>query len=429
MLKGFEEVYHYFEEELPDILRELPLKTTGKVGIYGTGIHTERLLCQYVQNIGEIKAELVFINSKKIPGVNKYLGYDVYAIDEIGSLNLDCIIISSSLYEKEMYEKIVELYGSRYKVYRFYENGRNDLFLYEGIYIENKVSEMPRLKINYVDFWDGFDKYHFKLTKILLRKYRLELSDEPQLLICSHFGDEHKRYSRCKKLFWETEPFPLDWDRYDFGIGYHYYDEKHNFLHFNPMKPRGDVIQQRERFQDESLAKRKFCNFIYANESFGEGALLRKQFCIELSKYKHIDCPGKVLNNMKNAIGDRYAKTMDADKCEFIKNYKFTIAFENNMIDGYTTEKLWQPLTVGSIPIYWGNPRIAEEVEKDAFINCNEFDNDLDAIIDRVKEIDKDDEYYMYMLSKSPLKPLYRDHTDDEIFFFLKEIIETQIFK
>ena len=252
----------------------------------------------------------------------------------------------------------------------------------------------------------------------------MELSDEPQFLICSHFGDEHKRYSKCKKLFWETEPRVVDWKNYDFGIGYHYYDGNPDFLHYSTMKAHKEVIQHRERFQDKALAARKFCNFIYSNETYGEGALLRKQFCIELSKYKHIDCPGNVLNNMYNAIGGRYARTVYADKCEFIKNYKFTIAFENNMIDGYTTEKLWQPLAMGSIPIYWGNPRITEEIESEAIINCNEFDNDFQAVIERVKEIDRDDEYYMYMLSKVPLKSSYKDATDEEILAFLERMLE-----
>ena len=59
---------------------------------------------------------------------------------------------------------------------------------------------------------------------------------------------------------------------------------------------------------------------------------------------------------------------------------------------------------MGSIPIYWGNPRISKEVDPEAFIDCNEFDNDFEEVIKRVKEIDADKEYYMYMLQKAPLK-------------------------
>lgn len=42
----------------------------------------------------------------------------------------------------------------------------------------------------------------------------------------------------------------------------------------------------------------------------------------------------------------------------FVAQYKFTIAFENAVCEDYITEKLWRPLTVGSIPIYLGSPSI-----------------------------------------------------------------------
>ena len=38
--------------------------------------------------------------------------------------------------------------------------------------------------------------------------------------------------------------------------------------------------------------------------------------------------------------------------------YKFTLAFENAVGDDYITEKLWRPLTVGSIPVYLGSPSV-----------------------------------------------------------------------
>ena len=128
---------------------------------------------------------------------------------------------------------------------------------------------------------------------------------------------------------------------------------------------------------------------------------------------------------MEDAISARYSTDWSDEKRRFIKNYKFTIAFENHMIDGYTTEKLWDPLSVGSIPIYWGNPLIGREIHSEAFINCNDFDNDFDAVIKRVKEIDNDDEYFTYMLSKTPFKKSYNWYVSytDKLMCFLDNII------
>lgn len=46
---------------------------------------------------------------------------------------------------------------------------------------------------------------------------------------------------------------------------------------------------------------------------------------------------------------------------EFLKilaQYKFSLAFENAVCRDYITEKLWRPLVVGSVPVYYGSPAV-----------------------------------------------------------------------
>jgi hypothetical protein len=39
-----------------------------------------------------------------------------------------------------------------------------------------------------------------------------------------------------------------------------------------------------------------------------------------------------------------------------IHHYKFVLALENNAATyNYTTEKFWQPMKMGTVPVYWGN--------------------------------------------------------------------------
>jgi len=47
-------------------------------------------------------------------------------------------------------------------------------------------------------------------------------------------------------------------------------------------------------------------------------------------------------------------------KLATIRQYRFTLAFENSMTPDYVTEKFFQPLLVGSVPIYRGAPNVAE---------------------------------------------------------------------
>ena len=161
--------------------------------------------------------------------------------------------------------------------------------------------------------------------------------------------------------------------------------------------------------------KTKFCNFVYSNHGDLD-TKVRINFCQELMKYKPVDCPGKSLNNMpsilpyftlhgaviEGEIEDTHPSILPylarhgagiKAKLRFLASYKFTIAFENQSADYYTTEKIFHPFLVGSIPIYWGCPQIAEYFNPAAFINCHEYKS-CAQVIDRIKEIDANPKLY-----------------------------------
>ncbi|HQZ36736.1 MAG TPA: glycosyltransferase family 10 [Ilumatobacteraceae bacterium] len=51
--------------------------------------------------------------------------------------------------------------------------------------------------------------------------------------------------------------------------------------------------------------------------------------------------------------------TGGATKMATIRHYRFTVAFENSMTHDYVTEKFFQALLAGSVPIYRGAPNVA----------------------------------------------------------------------
>jgi hypothetical protein len=61
---------------------------------------------------------------------------------------------------------------------------------------------------------------------------------------------------------------------------------------------------------------------------------------------------------------------------------------------GYTGEKILEGFISGTLPIYWGNPRINEDFNNDSFINLYDFDNE-DDVIEKIIEIDRNDTLYM----------------------------------
>ena len=106
----------------------------------------------------------------------------------------------------------------------------------------------------------------------------------------------------------------------------------------------------------------------------------RDFYTYELMKYISVDSYGSCLNNKKLPdylkTGDNLLKYQHEDLYKFIHGYKFTLAFENARCDDYTTEKLWRPLHMGSIPIYRGSRTIKDWVPTEhSVIYADDFDS------------------------------------------------------
>ena len=111
------------------------------------------------------------------------------------------------------------------------------------------------------------------------------------------------------------------------------------------------------------------------------------------------------------------------DKMAFIKNYKFNIAFENSASPGYTTEKIIEPLSAFTIPIYWGNPLIEKEFSKECFIRVKDRD-DVERAVDEIVALDKDDDAYIKRCMAPRLVYEEQKHFDKLMLDFLVGIIE-----
>lgn len=282
---------------------------------------------------------------------------------------------------------------------------------------------MPKKKIK-IQRADFYDKYFEKaILRRLNNEYDVEISDKPDFLFYSVYGSgrEHYKYKDCVKIFWSVEGVIPDFNECDYAIGFYPMEVGFRYLQV-PYNPVTEQIQNREQFRDINLRDRRFCNFIYSNATNGNGAILRQEFCKELMKYKHIDCPGSVLNNMKDAIEPRHGKWYQG-KVDFLKNYKFTIAFENASMSGMVTEKIVQAFEAGTIPIYWGDATVTKLFNPKAFINCADYSS-WDEVIERVKELDRNDDEYMQMILMPPANPDYDFQVDKKTSDFICDIIE-----
>ena len=246
---------------------------------------------------------------------------------------------------------------------------------------------MKKIKINFSDFWIGFNPTDNYFYNLLIQEFDVEISNNPDYLFFYIFGNSHQYYN-CKKIFYTGENIapPLDYADYSFSFDYMEDERNYRLPHYLLYPGYYDLINKKI---DVSLANRKFCNFVVSNG----GCDIRNNFFLKLSKYKKVDSGGRFMNNIGHAIDN---------KVKFQSEYKFSIAFENNAYRpqwiGYTTEKIMEPMTVNSLPIYWGNPRIDLEFNTKSFINWYDFKSE-DDIIDYIIELDKDDSKYLEKLN------------------------------
>lgn len=276
---------------------------------------------------------------------------------------------------------------------------------------------MKKIKINFCDFGNSFSPTNNLYYQILSKHFDIDISDNPDYIFYSDFGIAHKNIpSKVIKINIINENIRPNFTQCDYAIGYDYINYEDRYFR-HPMH----LYISKNLDQNKDYFNRKFCNFIYSNCKHGSGAIIRIDFCKLLSQYKKIDCPGKCLNNMKDVITPR-DKNWRNGKLPFIRKYKFTIAFENSSCIGHISEKFFDPINNGSIPIYWGDPKISREFNTKAFINCHDFNN-FDEVVDFVKYLDNNGKAYLDMLYANPLRDDYKKE-DHDLSKFLIHIIE-----
>jgi len=75
------------------------------------------------------------------------------------------------------------------------------------------------------------------------------------------------------------------------------------------------------------------------------------------------------------------------NKRDGLQNYRFSIAIENSCIPSYITEKFYDCIITGCIPLYYGAPDIADYFPADSYISLpiNDFEESY-RIVDRLSE-------------------------------------------
>lgn len=283
------------------------------------------------------------------------------------------------------------------------------------------------IKIQFVDFWRNHKEEDNFFYKLLQKYMTIELSDKPDILFYSCFGSEHLKYT-CKKIFYTGENVKPDYRYCDYSFSFENDSDQNmclplsffhkDFLDFKNQKQTKVIT----RYQH--APKKNFCSFMATNTKAYE----RINFVQKLMKYKRVDCDGPVLYNMDKQKAETHRITRDwvEEKLEIIKNYKFTIAFENTRAKNYVTEKIYHPLLVKSIPIYWGAPNISEYFNPKCYIDISAFDS-FESAINEIRRIDQNEHLYNSFFEESPILPnsKFVNITEEHIYSKIEDLLNS----
>ena len=79
---------------------------------------------------------------------------------------------------------------------------------------------LPTIRLRFIGFWDGFDPHDNFFTRLLGRRYHLELCDDPDFVIFSYVGKRRREYRhwKCVRIFYTGENIAPDWSACDWAF-------------------------------------------------------------------------------------------------------------------------------------------------------------------------------------------------------------------
>jgi hypothetical protein len=200
-------------------------------------------------------------------------------------------------------------------------------------------------------------------------------------------------------------------------------------------------------FRSLPFSEKKFLTMITGNKKLNNG--LKKTFKIFIIKFlygknvneiykerikiinyfsdqKGFDLYGfgweKGRKNLKETenIKKVYKGTIE-NKIEVISKYKFAFCFENCRFRGNVTEKIFDIMFAGTIPIYYGAPDINDYVNPNCFIDFRKFKNysELNNFLLEIKEADYNE--YIKNIKEYLQSDLFKKFTQES---FAKEVLE-----
>ena len=239
--------------------------------------------------------------------------------------------------------------------------------------IEKLIEEQALLnkgkQIQYYNWWQ-YDSHSSWLQDFIIKRGLLSNSKK-SVALCSVFGEKEVLYriDADIRIFFSGENLHTNQlsqyadymlsgkNTFDMGLGFDSF-ESDRYIRFPlwltymfaPDSSDDDIRVKCEQINHPAIRlKTKFSSLISRADWNG----VRKEMYDSISKINSVDCPSVFMHN-----DDSLRENFNNNKNEYLRQYKFNICPENSKAYGYVTEKLYEAVLSGCIPIYWGSDTV-----------------------------------------------------------------------
>lgn len=204
------------------------------------------------------------------------------------------------------------------------------------------------------------------------------------------------------------------------SIGFDYFEDK-RYLRFplwityifDPILDE-DLIKQRceQLCYSQFVCRKNFACLIARSDLLG----VRTDMYDRISKIGRVDCPSGLLHN-DDSLHLQYGD----DKIAYMRNYQFNICPENSNAYGYCTEKIFEAILAGCIPIYWGCYNMPEPkiLNPTSIIFWNRENGGVDAI-EQIQELYSNPRSIELFLKQPRLLP----NAHKEVVYMMNQLYE-----
>ena len=227
----------------------------------------------------------------------------------------------------------------------------------------------------------------------------------------------------AQQSYWNKyENYLLNNKRVNLSIGFDYIQNKKYvrfpywiFTMFQPTDSTQTIKTIIDNIENEKIKtfdRNKFCAFICREDYYGD----RSKFADMISKIGEINFPGNFKHN------DFELKTLYNDnKFEYLKQFKFNLCPENSDFKGYVTEKIFDAVRSGCIPIYWGSDNCPEpEILNSNRILFLNLHGDNSDVLCKIKYLNENQKAYIDFINQ----PIFQPNATTVIYDFFNNLEE-----